>query len=54
MKPTDLAERYFASVRVRDIESFIALFAEEATFTTPDGRVFAPIPTPVAPSLANT
>lgn len=39
MHPTELADRYFASVRARDIDSFMALFAEDATFVAPDGRV---------------
>jgi uncharacterized protein (TIGR02246 family) len=37
MRPTELADRYFASVRARDIDGFIALFAEDATFIRPDG-----------------
>jgi uncharacterized protein (TIGR02246 family) len=37
VQPTELADRYFASVRARDIDGFIALFAEDATFTLPDG-----------------
>jgi uncharacterized protein (TIGR02246 family) len=38
MRPTELADRYFASGRARDIDGFIALFAEDATFVRPDGR----------------
>jgi len=38
MHPTELAERYFASVRDRDIERFMALFNKDATFVLPDGR----------------
>jgi uncharacterized protein (TIGR02246 family) len=37
MLPTELADRYFASVRARDIDGFIALFAEDAIFIRPDG-----------------
>jgi uncharacterized protein (TIGR02246 family) len=37
MQPIELAERYFASVRARDIEGFSALFAEDAVFVRPDG-----------------
>jgi uncharacterized protein (TIGR02246 family) len=37
MRPTELADRYFASVRAQDIDGFIALFAEDATFIRPDG-----------------
>jgi uncharacterized protein (TIGR02246 family) len=36
--PNQLTERYFASVRARDIEAFMALFASDATFILPDGR----------------
>ncbi len=39
MDPNQVAERYFASVRARDIEAFMALFASDATFILPDGRV---------------
>jgi hypothetical protein len=39
MHPKELAERYFASVRARDIDSFMALFAEDATLVKPDGGV---------------
>jgi len=38
---TDIADRYFASVRARDIEAFMTLFAEDATVITPDGRQHA-------------
>lgn len=38
MNPTDVANRYFASVRTRDIDAFMALFAEDATLMLPDGR----------------
>jgi len=38
MHPTELADRYFASVRDRDIERFMALFRKDATFVLPDGR----------------
>jgi uncharacterized protein (TIGR02246 family) len=37
--PNQVAERYFASVRARDIEAFMALFAPDATFILPDGRI---------------
>ena len=39
--PNEIAERYFASVRARDIEAFMALFAAEAMFTLPDGRIIS-------------
>ena len=38
MDPTELSDRYFASVRSRDIEGFMALFEPDAVFVTPDGR----------------
>lgn len=38
MNPKELAERYFATVRSRDIDRFVALFAEDASFIYPDGR----------------
>jgi len=37
--PNQVAERYFASVRARDIDAFMALFAPDATFILPDGRI---------------
>ncbi|UVO52615.1 nuclear transport factor 2 family protein [Sphingomonas sp. SUN039] len=41
MTPTELADRYFAAVRARDLDAFTALFAEDATFVLPDGREIA-------------
>ncbi len=38
MTPEQLAERYFATVRSRDIDRFVALYAEDASFIYPDGR----------------
>ena len=32
-----VAERYFAAVRARDIDAFMALFTEDAVFVLPDG-----------------
>jgi hypothetical protein len=40
MKAADVTERYFASVRARDLEGLIALYAEDACFTLPNGREF--------------
>jgi ketosteroid isomerase-like protein len=34
---------YFAAIRARDIERLMALYAENATFSLPDGRQFAGI-----------
>jgi ketosteroid isomerase-like protein len=38
MHPKDLPNHYFSSVRTRDINRFIALFAEDAIMILPDGR----------------
>lgn len=40
MTPNEIADRYFASVRARDIDGLIALFAEDATFILPNGQEF--------------
>jgi ketosteroid isomerase-like protein len=32
-------DRYFASIQTRDLEGLLALFAEDATMTLPDGRL---------------
>jgi hypothetical protein len=40
MGPTEIAERYFASVRARDIESFMALFADDAVFISTSGATY--------------
>lgn len=37
MNPIDVAERYFAAIRARDIDGLMALYAEEASFTLPTG-----------------
>jgi hypothetical protein len=41
INPNEMAERYFASVRARDIEAFMLLFAPDATLTLPDGRIIS-------------
>jgi ketosteroid isomerase-like protein len=38
MHPKDLPNHYFSSVRARDIDRFMALFAEDAVMILPDGR----------------
>jgi len=38
-----VADRYFAGMRERDIESVVALFAPGATFVLPDGRALSGI-----------
>lgn len=40
MTPADVTERYFASVRARDLDGLIALYAENASFSLPNGREF--------------
>lgn len=40
MDGIEVANRYFASVRARDIGAYVSLFAEGATLITPDGRRF--------------
>ncbi|TCM16587.1 hypothetical protein EDF56_107166 [Novosphingobium sp. PhB165] len=39
MNPSDVADRYFEVVRARDIEGLIALYADDATITLPNGKV---------------
>ena len=38
MQYTDLVDRYFAHMRERNLVGLAELFAEDATFTLPDGR----------------
>lgn len=38
MEYTDLVDHYFAHVRERNLVGLAKLFAEDATFTLPDGR----------------
>lgn len=38
MNPQELAQRYFATVRSRDLDAFVALFTEDASFIPPHGR----------------
>lgn len=38
VNPKELAERYFETVRSRDIDRFVALYTEDASFVYPDGR----------------
>jgi uncharacterized protein (TIGR02246 family) len=39
--PNEIADRYFACMRGRDLEGLAALFAEDAAFVLPDGREVA-------------
>lgn len=41
MSHVEIVDQYFASVRARDIDAFMALFANDAIFITPDGRSHA-------------
>jgi ketosteroid isomerase-like protein len=41
MQPSELTDLYFASVRARDIDRFISLFAQDAVMILPDGREFS-------------
>lgn len=41
VNPTEVTERYFAAMRTRDIESLSALYADDATFTHPNGKEFS-------------
>lgn len=36
----NVVERYFAAIRARDIDSLLALYAEDATFILPNGKEF--------------
>jgi len=38
---TDLAARYFAHMKARNLQGLTELFAEDATFALPDGRELA-------------
>jgi hypothetical protein len=37
MNPKDIADRYFAAIRARNIDDLIALYADDATFVLPNG-----------------
>ena len=52
MHPKDLPNHYFPSVRARDIERFMALFAEDAVMILPDGRELSGAPAIRAMELA--
>jgi ketosteroid isomerase-like protein len=41
LKSTELPDRYFASIRARDIDALMALYVQDAVFTLPDGREFS-------------
>ena len=38
MNPKDVADRYFAAIRARDIDDLMTLYADDATFVLPNGR----------------
>ena len=52
MHPKDLPNHYFPSVRARDIDRFMALFAEDAIMILPDGRELSGAPAIRAMELA--
>ncbi|HEX7858383.1 MAG TPA: nuclear transport factor 2 family protein [Sphingobium sp.] len=41
MNPEKTAESYFVAIRAKDIDALSALYAEDATFTLPNGKQFA-------------
>jgi hypothetical protein len=41
MTPEEVVRCYFASIRAKDIGSLMALYAEDATFTLPNGKTFS-------------
>jgi len=40
MSPELVAERYFTAMRERDLDALAGLYADDAEFILPDGRVF--------------
>jgi uncharacterized protein (TIGR02246 family) len=38
MNPKDVADRYFAAIRARNIDDLISLYADDATFVLPNGK----------------
>lgn len=40
MTPQEVADRYFACVRTRDLDGWMALFAEGANYILPNGKAF--------------
>lgn len=43
MNTSTLADRYFASMKSRDLEGLMTLFATDATMILPDGREFSDV-----------
>lgn len=41
MTPQEIAESYFRSIRAKDIDGLMMLYAQNATFTLPNGKSFA-------------
>lgn len=41
MQPKETADRYFAAIRAKDIDALSALYAEDASFTLPNGKQFS-------------
>jgi ketosteroid isomerase-like protein len=40
MNPTQVAEAYFAAVRAKDVDAFVALFAPDADYIMPNGSAY--------------
>lgn len=40
MNPSQVAEAYFAAVRARDVDKFVALFADDADYLMPNGKAY--------------
>jgi uncharacterized protein (TIGR02246 family) len=38
--PQQVAEAYFAAVRAKDVEAFVALFADDAEYIMPNGKAY--------------
>lgn len=41
MNPKDVAERYFAAIRARDLDGLAALYDADAVFILPNGKQFS-------------
>ena len=40
MNPVDITNRYFDAIKSRDVDSLAQLYADDATFTLPNGKQF--------------
>lgn len=41
IRPAQITDRYFKHIREQNVDGVVALFASDATYTMPDGRLFA-------------